>query len=62
MQNFKALGADSPDPQTQLRIANVWLRTRQLRAVDNYMRFCSFCFEQFFFDRSVANLMMLIIQ
>ena len=26
-----------------------------------YMSFCSFCFEQFFLDRSVANLIMLII-
>ena len=25
------------------------------------MHFCSFCLEQFFLDRSVANLMMLII-
>ena len=25
------------------------------------MRFCNFCFEQFFVDRSVANLMVLII-
>ena len=29
--------------------------------VYNYMGFCSFCFEQFFLDRSVANLMLLTI-
>ena len=50
-----------PDPQTQPPIANFWLRTWQLCTVFNYMHFCSFCFEQFFLDRSVANLMMLII-
>ena len=33
-----------------------------LCAIYNHMRFRSFCFEQFFLDRSVANLMMLTIE
>ena len=61
MQNFQALGAPPPDPQPQPPIANFWLRTWQLYTAFNYMRFCSCCSEQFFLDRSIANLMMLII-
>ena len=48
-------------PQTRPPIVNLWLRTWQLCTIFNYMRFCSFCFEQFFLHRSVTNLMMLII-
>ena len=62
MQNFQTLGAPPPHPQTQFPIANFWVRTWQLCTVYNYERFCSFCFEQFFLDRSVTNLMMLIIE
>ena len=63
-KNAKCSSAGGSAPQTpthspSLRIS--WLRTWQLSTVFNYTRFCSFCFEQFFLDRSVANLMMLII-
>ena len=61
MQNFQALGAEPPDPHTQPPIANFWLRIWQLCTVYNYMRFCSFCFEQLFLDRSVTYLMMLSV-
>ena len=61
MLNFQALGALPPDPQNIPPIANFWLRAWQLCTVYNYMRFRSFCFEQFFLDRSVSNLMMLTI-
>ena len=61
MQNFQALGATPPDPPHTAPITNFWLRTWQLCTVYIYMRFCSFCFEQFFRDRLVANLMMLSI-
>ena len=54
----EAGGSASRPPHTA-PIANFWLRTRQLSTVYNYMHFCSFCFEQFFLDRSVANFMML---
>ena len=69
MQNFKAigapppdprffrrLGASCPDPQNSPPIVNFWLRAWQLFTVYNYMLFCSFRFEQFFLDRSVATL------
>ena len=62
MQNFQALGTPPPDPQNsppQLRISGYAPAT--LCNVYNYMGFSSFCFEQFFLDRSVANLMMLTI-
>ena len=61
MQNFQALGAPPPDPQNSPPIANFWLRAWQLCTVYNCMGFRSFCFVQFFLDRSVANLMMLTI-
>ena len=48
-------GAPPPDPQTSPPIANLWLRAWQLFTVHNYMLFCSFCFGQFFLDRSVAT-------
>ena len=59
MQNFQALGAPPPDPQTslpQLRISGYASAT--LCNVYNYIGLGSFCFEQFFLDRPVANLMM----
>ena len=46
-------------PKTVPPNANFWLRAWQLCTVPNYTRFRSFCFKQFFLDRSVANLMML---
>ena len=59
---FSSAGGSAPNtPKKQPHIANFLLRTSQLCTVFNYMHFCSFCFEQFFLDRSVANLMMLII-
>ena len=58
--SLRRLGALPPHSHTQPPIANFCRRTRQLCTVyNNYMRFCSFCLEQFFFDRSDANLMML---
>ena len=59
MQNFLALGAPHPDTQNSPPIASFWLRVWQLCTVHNHRRFCSFCFEQFFLDRSHANPMML---
>ena len=50
-----------PRPPKLLFIANFWIHTWQFCYVYNYLRFCSFRFEQFFLDRSVANLMMLTI-
>ena len=61
MQNFQTLGASLPDSQTQPPTANFWLRAWQRCTVYNYMRLGSFCFEQFFLDRLVSILMMLII-
>ena len=63
MQNFLALGATPPHPQTQFPIANFWEHTWQLCTVLFIIMsvFRSFCLEQFFLDRSVANFMMLII-
>ena len=55
------LGAPPPDPQNCHPITNFCLRAWQVCTVYNYMRFCSFCFEQFFLDRSVANLSVLTI-
>ena len=55
MQNFLALGAPHPDTQNSPPIASFWLRVWQLCTVHNHRRFCSFCFEQFFLDRSDAN-------
>ena len=60
-QTPNSLRRRTSNPQTHSPNANFGLRTWQLCTVYNYMRFCSFCFEQFFLDRSVANLMMLII-
>ena len=62
MQNFQVLGAPPSDPPKQppqLRISRYVPAT--LCTVYNHMGFCSFCFEQFFLHRSVANLMMLTI-
>ena len=69
MQNFQALRAPPPgpqppvakgglplDPKSSSPIANFWIRAWQLFTVYNFMLFCSFCFEQFFLDRSVATL------
>ena len=75
MQNFQALEAPPPDhrasggwglcsqtPKTapQLRISGYVLVTPC--TIYNHMGFLSFYFEQFFLDRSVANLMMLTIE
>ena len=57
MQNFQALGALPPDPQ--LRISSC--APAALCNVYNYTGVGSFCFEQFFLHRSVANLMMLTV-
>ena len=57
-----AAGGFAPRPPTQsppLRISGYASAT--LCTVYNYMSFRSFCFEQFFRDRSVANRMMLAI-
>ena len=51
----------APRPPKQPPIANFWLRDCTLCTIYSHMGFLSFCFEQFFFDRSVANLMMLTI-
>ena len=74
MQNFQALGVPPPDPcasggwglrpqapktAPQLRISGYVPAT--LCTVYNHMCLRSFCFEQFFFHLSVANLMMLTI-
>ena len=67
MQNFQALGTPAagdfaPRPPKQppkLRISGYAPAT--LCTVYNHMGFRSFCFEQFFLRRSVANLMMLTI-
>ena len=56
---LRRLGASPPDHHTHPPIANFWPRTCQLCTICNYTRSCSFCFQQFFLDRSVANLMML---
>ena len=61
MQNFQALGASPPDPKHSppLQISGY--------APGNFVLFiiicvfCSFCFEQFFLDRSVLNLTVLIV-
>ena len=55
-----AAGGSAPRPPKQppqLRISGYAFAT--LCAIYNHMGFRSFCFEQFFLDRSVANLMML---
>ena len=49
----------TPKSAPQLRISSYVPTT--LCTVYNHMDFCSFCFEQFFLHRSVANLMMLTI-
>ena len=59
---FSSAGGYAPRPPKQppqLRISGYVPAT--LCTVYNPMGFCSFCFEQFFLDRSVANLMMLTI-
>ena len=67
MQIFQALGTPAagnfaprpPKQPPQLRISGYAPAT--LCTVYNHMGFRSFCFEQFFLRRSVANLMMLTI-
>ena len=61
MQIFQALGAPPPDPRAppQLRISSYAPAT--LCNVYNYTGVGSFCFEQFFLHRTVANLMMLTV-
>ena len=55
-----AAGGFAPTPpNTVPLIASFWLRVWQTCTVHNHRRFCSFCFEQFFLDRSDANPMML---
>ena len=74
MQNFQAFGTPPPDPRasggwglrpqtpkTAPSIASFWLRTSTLCTVCNHLGFRSFCFEQFFLHRSVANIMMLTV-
>ena len=46
---------------SSLPFAAFWRLAWKLCTVYNNTRFRSFCFEQFFLGRSVANLMMLII-
>ena len=58
---FKRLGLRPQTPKTAPSIANFWLRASALSTVYNHMRFRSFCFEQFFLHRSIANLVMLTI-
>ena len=63
MQVFQALGGPPPDPRAppQLRISSYAPAT--LCNVYNYTGITvgSFCFEQFFLHRTVANLMMLTV-
>ena len=61
MQNFQALEAPPPNPQNSPPPNCGFLATRVPHfAMFTIMRgFRSFCLEQFFLDRSVANLMML---
>ena len=57
-----AAGGSAPRPlrqPPQLRISSYVPAT--LCTVYNHIGFCSFCFEQFFLHRSVANFMMLTI-
>ena len=50
---------NSLDPQTEPSLRISGYASATLCTVYNYMSFRSFCFEQFFLDRAVANLMML---
>ena len=52
-------GPRPPKTAPQLRISG--LPPATLCTIYNHMSFCSFCFEHFFLDRSVANLMMLTV-
>ena len=56
-----AAGGFAPKPPNTAPHCEFLSTHRQLCTVSIYMIFCSFCFEQFFLDRSVANLIMLII-
>ena len=59
---FSSAGGSAPRPPKQppqLRISGCAPAT--LCTINYHMGFLSFCFEQFFLDRSVANLMMLTI-
>ena len=72
--NFSNAGGSPPDPRvsggwglcpqtpkTVPPIANSGYTPATLCTIYNHMGFLSFCFERFFLDRSVANLMMLTI-
>ena len=63
IQNFQALGYPPPDPHNSPSpIAHFWLRAcHTLYYLQSYGFFFSFCFEQFFLDRLVANFLMLTI-
>ena len=56
-----AAGSFAPDPQNSPPLRISGYAPAALCTVYNCMDFCSFCFEQFFLDCSVANLMMLTI-
>ena len=59
---FSSAGNSAPRPPKQppqLRISGYV--PAALCTVYNHMGFCSFCFEKFFLDRSVANFMMLTL-
>ena len=58
---FRLLGRCPQTPKTVPSIVNFWLRACCALHCLNHMGFCSFCFEQFFLHRSVANLMMLTV-
>ena len=59
---FSSAGGSAPRPPNQplqLRISGYAPAT--ICTIYNHMGFLAFCFEQFFLDRSVANLIMLTI-
>ena len=57
---FSSVGGSAPRPPNIAPHCEFLSTHQQLCTVSIYMRFWSFCFEQFFLDRSVANLIMLI--
>ena len=61
MENFQALGAPLSDPQNSPQLQISGYAPATLSTVYNHMGFLSFYSEQFFLDRSVANLVMLTI-
>ena len=58
--SLRLLGDPPSDPQNS-PLNCEFLAPATLCTIYNHMGFCSFCFEQFFLHRSVANLMMLTI-